>query len=140
MTPIRRLDSTQAGFDARLSELLAFEATQDASVERAVTEILSDVRTRGDAALLDCTRRFDGVEAGSVAELEIPAGELRAALGRLAGSAREALEAAAQRVRIYHEKQLGSSWSYRDPNGTELGQRVTPLDRVGMYVPGGKAA
>jgi len=140
MTPIRRLDSTQAGFDARLSELLAFEATQDASVERAVTEILSDVRTRGDAALLDCTRRFDGVEAGSVAELEIPAGELRAALGRLAGSAREALEAAAQRVRIYHEKQLGSSWSYRDPNGTELGQRVTPLDRVGIYVPGGKAA
>jgi len=140
MTPIRRLDSTQPGFDARLSELLAFEAAQDASVERAVTEILSDVRTRGDAALLDCTRRFDGMEAGSVAQLEIPAGELRAALGRLAGSAREALEAAAQRVRIYHEKQLGSSWSYRDPNGTELGQRVTPLDRVGIYVPGGKAA
>lgn len=140
MTPIRRLDSAQPGFDARLSELLAFESAQDASVERAVTEILSDVRTRGDAALLDCTRRFDGVEAGSVAELEIPAGELRSALGRLATSAREALEAAAQRVRIYHEKQLGSSWSYRDPNGTELGQRVTPLDRVGIYVPGGKAA
>ncbi len=140
MTPIRRLDSAQPGFDARLSELLAFESAQDASVERAVTEILADVRTRGDAALLDCTRRFDGVEAGSVAELEIPAGELRTALGRLAKSAREALEAAAQRVRIYHEKQLGSSWSYRDPNGTELGQRVTPLDRVGIYVPGGKAA
>jgi len=140
MTPIRRLDSAQPGFDARLSELLAFESAQDASVERAVTEILSDVKTRGDAALLDCTRRFDGVKAGSVAELEIPAGELRAALGRLATSAREALEAAAQRVRTYHEKQLGSSWSYRDPNGTELGQRVTPLDRVGIYVPGGKAA
>jgi len=140
MTPIRRLESAQPGFDARLSELLAFESAQDASVERAVTEILSDVKTRGDAALLDCTRRFDGVKAGSVAELEIPAGELRAALGRLATSAREALEAAAQRVRTYHEKQLGSSWSYRDPNGTELGQRVTPLDRVGIYVPGGKAA
>ncbi len=140
MTSIRRLDSTAPGFDAQLNELLAFDAAQDASVERAVTEILSDVRARGDAALLDFTRRFDRLEAASVAELEIPAPELHAALARLTRGARDALEAAARRVRFYHEKQLGSSWSYRDASGTELGQRVTPLDRVGIYVPGGKAA
>ena len=140
MISIRRLDSTGTGFDAQLGELLAFEAAQDPSLERAVTEILADVRTRGDAALLDCTKRFDRLEAASVAQLEIPVQELHAALGRLSGNARKALEAAAQRVRVYHEKQLSSSWSYRDASGTELGQRVTPLDRVGIYVPGGKAA
>jgi len=140
MTSIRRLDSTGTGFDAQLGELLAFEAAQDPSLERAVTEILADVRTRGDAALLDCTKRFDRLEAASVAQLEIPVQELHAALGRLSGNACKALEAAAQRVRVYHEKQLSSSWSYRDASGTELGQRVTPLDRVGIYVPGGKAA
>ena len=125
MTSIRRLDSTGTGFDAQLGELLAFEAAQDPSLERAVTEILADVRTRGDAALLDCTKRFDRLEAASVAQLEIPVQELHAALGRLSGNARKALEAAAQRVRVYHEKQLSSSWSYRDASGTELGQRVT---------------
>jgi histidinol dehydrogenase len=140
MTAIRRLESNQPDFDARLSELLAFESAQDASVESAVAEILADVRTRGDAALLDYTRRLDRLEAASVAALEVPAAELRAALGRIPAKSRTALEAAAARVRTYHEKQLSGSWSYRDANGTELGQRVTALDRVGIYVPGGKAA
>jgi histidinol dehydrogenase len=140
MTAIRRLASNQPAFDARLSELLAFEAAQDASVESVVAQILADVKTRGDAALLDYTRRFDRLEAASVAALEVPAVELLAALARIPAKMRNALEAAAARVRIYHEKQLSGSWSYREASGTELGQRVTALDRVGIYVPGGKAA
>lgn len=140
MTAIRRLESNQPDFDARLSELLAFESAQDASVESAVAEILGDVKVRGDAALLDYTRRFDRLEAASVAALEVPDSELRAALGRIPAKMRQALEVAAARVRTFHEKQLSVSWSYRDASGTELGQRVTALDRVGIYVPGGKAA
>jgi histidinol dehydrogenase len=140
MTTIRHLASNQPDFDARLRELLAFESVQDASIENAVAEILADVKTRGDAALLDYTRRFDRLEAASVAALEVPAAELRAALNRIPGKTREALELATARVRTYHEKQLTGSWSYRDANGTELGQRITALDRVGIYVPGGKAA
>lgn len=140
MKTIRRLASDQPDFDARLSELLAFDSAQDATVESAVGEILAAVKTRGDAALLDYTRRFDRLEAASVAELEVTAAEMRTALGRISSNTRQALEAAAARVRRYHEKQLTESWSYRDANGAELGQRVTALDRVGIYVPGGKAA
>jgi histidinol dehydrogenase len=140
MTTIRRLASDQPDFDARLQELLAFESTQDAAVESAVAGILADVKTRGDAALLDYTRRFDRVEAASVAALEVPATEARAALGRIPTKTRKALEAAAARVRTFHERQVTHSWSYREANGTELGQRVTALDLVGIYVPGGKAA
>jgi len=140
MTTIRRLRSTQPDFDAQLRALLAFESAQDASIESTVAEILDDVKTRGDAALLDYTRRFDRLESASVAALEVPAAELRAALDRIPTKTREALKAATARVRTYHEKQLTGSWSYRDANGTELGQRITALDRVGIYVPGGKAA
>jgi histidinol dehydrogenase len=140
MSTIRRLASDQPDFDARLQELLAFESAQDAAVESAVAEILADVKTRGDAALLDYTRRFDRVEAASVAALEVSASEARAALGRIPAKMRKALEAAVARVRTFHERQLTDSWSYRDENGTELGQRVTALDLVGIYVPGGKAA
>ena len=140
MTTIRRLRSTQPDFDAQLRALLAFESAQDASIESTVAEILDDVKTRGDAALLDYTRRFDRLESASVAALEVPAAELRAALDRIPAKTREALKAATARVRTYHEKQLTGSWSYRDANGTELGQRITALDRVGIYVPGGKAA
>ncbi len=140
MTTIRRLRSTQPDFDAQLRALLALESAQDASIESTVAEILDDVKTRGDAALLDYTRRFDRLESASVAALEVPDAELRAALDRIPAKTREALEAATARVRTYHEKQLTGSWSYRDANGTELGQRITALDRVGIYVPGGKAA
>lgn len=140
MTTIRRLRSNQPDFDAQLRALLALESAQDASIESTVAEILDDVKTRGDAALLDYTRRFDRLESASVAALEVPDAELRAALDRIPAKTREALEAATARVRTYHEKQLTGSWSYRDANGAELGQRITPLDRVGIYVPGGKAA
>ena len=140
MTTIRRLASAQPGFDARLRELVLLESAQDADVERAVAEIIADVKARGDAALLDYTRRLDDLEATSVAALEVTAAEARAALGRIPASTRRALETAAARVSAYHEKQLATSWSYRDADGTELGQRVTALDRVGIYVPGGKAA
>lgn len=140
MITIRRLSSGQPDFVARLGELLAFEAAQDPQVDAAVAAILAEVKARGDAALLEYTRRFDRLEAKSVAALEVAPSELKHALLRIPAAARGALETAAKRVRAYHEKQLGESWSYRDADGTELGQRVTSLDRVGIYVPGGKAA
>jgi len=137
---VRRLDSGAPDFDARLSALLAWEASQDAAIERTVADILADVRKRGDAAVLDYTRRFDRVDAGSMAELEIGRSELQAALDGLEPAIRQALEAAAARVRAYHEHQLAKSWSYTEADGTRLGQVVAPLDRAGLYVPGGKAA
>ena len=140
MTAIRRLTTNASDFDERLRELLAFESAQDPDVERAVAEIIAAVKARGDAALLDYTRRLDRVEATTVVALEVGAAEARAALARIPASMRRALEAAAARVRTYHEKQRADSWSYRDADGTELGQRITALDRVGIYVPGGKAA
>jgi histidinol dehydrogenase len=140
MNLVRRLDSAQPDFDTQLDELLAFEAVEDPGVEATVAAILADVKARGDTALLDYTRRFDGIDARSVAELEIPRGALEEALSRLPASQRKALEEAHRRVRAYHEKQLAGSWSYTEPDGTELGQQVTALDRVGIYVPGGKAA
>ena len=140
MPEISRLDSSAAGFDAALSRLTAFDATQDAGVEAAVTSIIADVRARGDAAVLDYTARFDGVRVASVAELEIASTELAAALDSLGATERDALEFAAQRIRAFHERQLAESWSFTEPDGTKLGQRVTPLARLGLYVPGGKAA
>lgn len=137
---IARLDSSSVDFDARLEGLLAFENTQDASIDAAVAGILEDVRRRGDAAVLDYTRRFDRVDAPSMAALEIPQQDLRAALDRLGTPQRRALEQAAARIRAYHEHQPLASWRYTEPDGTVLGQQVTPLDRVGVYVPGGKAA
>lgn len=140
MVRMRRLSTTQAGFDAALAELLAFESAQDPRVEAAVAEILGEVRRRGDAALLEYTRRFDGLDARSIAELELPLERLRQALARLPADQRSALDRAAKRIRAYHEQQKLASWSYTDEEGVLLGQQVTPVDRVGLYVPGGKAA
>ena len=139
---IRVLDTHAADFDAAFQRVLHWSAETDDAIEQSVTDILADVRERGDAAVLDYTKRFDGVVAPSVAALEIPRAELLAALQAIPVAQRDALEAAADRVRSYHARQLeasGRSWSYRDEDGTLLGQKVTPLDRVGIYVPGGKA-
>lgn len=138
--PMRRLDSGQPDFDARLGELLAFEAAQDPAIDATVAAILADVRARGDAALLDCTRRYDRLDVANAAALQIPVSDLERAKRDVPAAQRQALETAAQRVRAYHEKQVAQSWRYREPDGTELGQQITPLDRVGIYVPGGKAA
>jgi histidinol dehydrogenase len=137
---IKRLSTKQAGFDAELSRLLAFEETADEKLEATVAAILADVRKRGDAALLEYTRRFDRLALADAAALELPRNELRAAFDSLPAEQRAALEQAAQRVTDYHQKQVQTSWSYTDADGTLLGQQVTPLDRVGLYVPGGKAA
>ena len=139
---MRRLDTAAEGFEAAFQRVLHWSAETDGAIEARVTSILADVRLRGDAAVLDYTAQFDGVSAVSVAQLEIPRSELIAALDAISPAQRAALEAAAQRVRSYHERQLdacGRSWSYRDSDGTLLGQKVTPIDRVGIYVPGGKA-
>ncbi len=140
MLQIKRFSSVDAGFDAALGKLLAFEDTQDAAVDATVSSILADVKKRGDEALLEYTRRFDYLDAASVAQLELPKSRLLQALQDLPAVQREPLEQAAERVRAYHEKQLAQSWSYTEPDGTLLGQKITPLDRVGLYVPGGKAS
>jgi histidinol dehydrogenase len=140
MTAVRRLDTAQADFESQLARLLAFDAAQDAGVDGAVAAIIADVRANGDEAVLDYTRRLDRVAANSVADLEVPARAREQALAALPEPRREALAYAAQRVRAYHEKQLVHSWSFEDADGNELGQQVTALDRVGIYVPGGKAA
>ena len=140
MPEIRRLSTAQPGFDAELARLTAIEAAQDARVESTVAEILADVRARGDQAVLEYTARFDGVRAASLGELEVPAAARAEAWDRLAPERRTALEQAADRIRGYHERQRAQSWEYIEADGTVLGQRITPLDRVGLYVPGGKAA
>ncbi len=140
MIALKRLATGAPDFEARFAALLAFEGVQDSAVDAAVAGILDDVKRRGDAAVLDYTRRFDRVQATSVAELELTRDEMQRALTDLPAARRGALEQAAARVRSYHEKQLAQSWSYTDEDGTRLGQQVTALDRVGIYVPGGKAA
>jgi len=137
---MRRLSTEQADFSAQLERLTALESSQDESVERAVGEILSGVRRSGDAALLEYTERFDRLKVARVSDLELPASALAEALVALGAEQRSALEQAAARVRSYHERQLAQSWQYTEADGTVLGQRVTPIDRVGLYVPGGKAA
>lgn len=137
---LRRLDSGAPGFDRELDRLIAFEAAQDASVDAVVATIIEDVRKRGDAAVLDYTLRFDRVRADSVGALAISEGELERAFDALPADQRDALSIAAARIRVFHELQKSPDWSIKEPDGTELGQRVTPLDRVGIYVPGGKAA
>jgi histidinol dehydrogenase len=137
---IARLSTAQADFAERLKALTSFDSTLDEEVGRRVREIVADVRSRGDAAVLEHTRKYDGVRAESMSELELPRTETRQALAGLDRTQREALTRAAARIRKYHQKQLAKSWQYTEPDGTVLGQRVTPLDRVGLYVPGGKAA
>ncbi|HYN53239.1 MAG TPA: histidinol dehydrogenase [Methylotenera sp.] len=137
---VRRFSTTDNDFDEKLKALLAFETAQDDSVDVVVADILKDVKKRGDAAVLDYTNRFDKTSAASLTDLEVSKDELTAALNGLPVEQRQALQAAADRVRSYHEKQLMASWSYTEDDGTLLGQQVTSLDRVGLYVPGGKAA
>ena len=140
---IRRLDTASPGFDAELAALRHWSGEADAAIETRVTQILADVRQRGDAAVLEYTKRFDALDAPSVAALEIRRDELDEALRSLPAAQREALEVAAARIRRFHERQLeacGRSWSFRESDGTLLGQKVTPIERVGIYVPGGKAA
>jgi len=140
MIALQRLVSGAPDFEARFAALLAFESAQDSAIDAAVAGILDDVKRRGDAAVLDYTRRFDRVQANSVAELELERDEMQRALADLPAARRDALEQAAARVRAYHEQQITRSWSYIEADGTRLGQQVTALDRVGIYVPGGKAA
>lgn len=137
---IRRLSSRDADFAATLEKLLAFEETADEKLEATVAGILADVKRRGDEAVLEYTRKFDRLPLANATAMELPKGELKAAFDGLPADQRSALEQAARRVTTYHEKQLQASWSYVDEDGTMLGQQVTPLDRVGLYVPGGKAA
>lgn len=137
---VARLDSRHPDFRTRLSALLAYEPEQDAAVEQAVASILADVRKRGDTAVVEYTNRFDRTALHAAADFTLTQDELRAALQELPLEQRAALEAAAERVRRYHEHQRGQSWSITEADGTRLGQKVTPLDRVGLYVPGGKAA
>ncbi|GHU12808.1 histidinol dehydrogenase [Betaproteobacteria bacterium] len=139
-TPIRRLDAREPEFLSTLDALLAFESAADERINTAVTEILNAVRTSGDAAVVEYTRRFDALDVQAMAALELPRRELQAALDGLGAEQREALTVAAERVRIYHERQRGESWSYTEADGTRLGQKVTALDRVGLYVPGGRAS
>ena len=138
-----RLSTASSTFDAEFKARLHWSAAADAVIEQRVADILADVLARGDDAVLQYTQRFDGVDAKSMTELELTQVELKAAFETIPAAQRDALQAAAQRVRSYHEAQKkanGESWSYRDADGTLLGQKVTPLDRVGIYVPGGKAA
>lgn len=137
---IKRLATGEADFAARLKELLAFEAAADENIERTVTGILADVKARGDAAVVEYTNRFDRLSAKAMADLELGQAELQQALAGLPAERRNALEAAAGRIRAYHERQKQQGWSYTEADGTMLGQMITPLDRVGLYVPGGKAA
>ena len=140
MRTITRLNSSDPDFQASLSTLLAFDAEQDDAIDAAAAAILQHVRHEGDTALLRYTRQFDKVEAHSVAALEIPRSDWESALTNLPAAQREALEIAAQRIRAYHVHQRQESWSYTEADGTRLGQQITPLDRVGLYVPGGKAS
>ncbi len=140
MSGIARYSTREAGFEAKLAKLLAFESSQDERIESTVEAILRDVRTRGDEAVLEYTNKFDQLGASSLASLEIPRKDLDRALAGLPAARRGALEQAAARIRSYHERQPLVSWQYTEVDGTTLGQKVTSLDRVGVYVPGGKAA
>jgi histidinol dehydrogenase len=137
---MRTLDTRDPTFDAQFAELVSIDTAIDREIERVAEAIVEDVRLRGDAALLEYTNRYDRMRVSTVAELEIGSGEMRAALDSIPIEQRAALETAARRIRAYHERQLASTWSYVEDDGTELGQRINALDSVGLYVPGGLAA
>jgi len=137
---LRRLSTREPEFLAQLDALLAFESSTDAGIERSVAEILANVRNVGDAAVLDYTRRLDRLDAATMAQLELPQAELAAAFKGLPEAQRKALEQAAARIRGYHQRQKAESWEYTEADGTRLGQKISALDRAGLYVPGGKAA
>lgn len=140
MIKMRRLSTANIDFDSSLKALTAFESAQDPSVDTKVAEIVADVRARGDAAVMEFTKRFDRVEVQSAQQLELSQAYLQSALKNLPKEQAQALASAADRIRSFHERQKGETWTYTEPDGTILGQRVTPLDRAGLYVPGGKAA
>jgi len=140
MIEIKRFNSKDSDFDSHLEKLLAFENAQDDAVELTVSKILADIKQRKDAALIEYTNRFDRLSAVSGKDFELTQDHLQQSLTVLPSNQRTALEQAAERVRSYHEKQLMHSWQYIDSEGTLLGQKITPLDRVGLYVPGGKAS
>ena len=137
---IRRFSSAQNDFAQQMDDLLSWESVSDADVQKTVADIIYDIRTRGDAALIEYTNKFDRMDVKSMAQLELNQEQLQAALDSLPAERRDALLKAAERVRSYHEKQKQDSWDYTEADGTMLGQKVTPMDRVGLYVPGGKAA
>ncbi|WP_420598902.1 histidinol dehydrogenase [Neptuniibacter sp.] len=137
---IKRLDSTQSDFAAEMDRLLAWEAVSDGKVNSIVNEILDRVRSEGDAAVVEYTNRFDNTSVTKMSELEMSKERLQNALDNLPQDQRKSLEIAAERVRTYHERQKVDSWQYTEADGTMLGQKVTPMDKVGLYVPGGKAA
>ncbi|SFP88092.1 histidinol dehydrogenase [Pseudomonas borbori] len=137
---IRRLDAADQGFARHLDHLLSWESVSDDAVNQRVLEIIKAVRERGDAALVEFTKQFDGLDVASMDDLILPRERLELALTRITAAQRQALEIAAERVRSYHEKQVQDSWTYTEADGTVLGQKVTPLDRAGLYVPGGKAS
>lgn len=140
MSVINRLNSSDQGFDEQLTQLLAYDEAQDSQIESAVSEILANVREHGDAAVVEYSRKFDGVSAEHTAELEVSKEACEAALAALPQEQRDALTQAAKRIRAYHERQKSTGWTYEEEDGTVLGVKVTPMDRVGLYVPGGKAA
>ncbi len=139
-TMIRRLNAQDTDFTAALDQLLSWESVSDASINQRVLEIIDNVRRRGDAALIDYTRQFDGLDVAQMSDLILPRERLELALTRITAEQRAALETAARRVREYHQHQVQDSWRYSEADGTVLGQQVTPLDRAGLYVPGGKAS
>ncbi|HZJ96488.1 MAG TPA: histidinol dehydrogenase [Oligella sp.] len=140
MSVINRLNSSEQGFAEQLAQLLAYDETQDSQIESAVSEILTNVRQHGDAAVVEYSRKFDGVSAESMTQLEVSKEACEAALASLPAEQRDALTKAAERIRAYHERQKSAGWTYEEEDGTVLGVKVTPMDRVGLYVPGGKAA
>lgn len=137
---ISKLNSQESGFKNKLNQLLAFEASQDESIDKATAEIIANIRAHGDKAVLEYTSKFDGLHKDSVADLAISQEQCQAALNGLPAELRQALETAADRIRQYHTRQAVGSWSYTEADGTILGQNITAIDRVGLYVPGGKAA
>lgn len=139
-TVTRRLNAQDTGFNTQLDQLLSWESVSDAEINQRVLDIIANVRSRGDAALIDYTRQFDDLNVAQMSDLILPRERLELALTRITAEQRHALEVAAQRVRSYHEKQVQESWRYTEADGTVLGQQVTPLDRAGLYVPGGKAS
>ncbi len=139
-TVTRRLHAQDTEFNTQLDQLLSWESVSDAEINLRVLDIIANVRSRGDAALIDYTRQFDDLNVAQMGDLILPRERLELALTRITTEQRQALEIAAQRVRSYHEKQVQESWRYTEADGTVLGQQVTPLDRAGLYVPGGKAS
>ncbi len=137
---ITKLLSSQEDFQDKLSDLLAWESVSNADVAKTVDDIIANIRKNGDDALVNYSTKFDGVNANSMSELTVESGALKEAFNTLDDKDKNALKTAADRVKTYHERQLQETWSYRENDGTMLGQKITPLDRVGLYVPGGKAA